>query len=161
MRLTLAFVFGALLADGQTIARPGYLGPPLRPEIGPPTVAPPVRGPRVIGRGWWANPGWTIPEVVIQAPSPEPKAKEPALIVNKDYVKERLSPQTTLFPEGLLPAPVIVRPHVPASPCTVRYKGGPVEKGRACRYEDEVLVYVNEKDRLVRVSIDMVDVEWP
>jgi hypothetical protein len=166
MKLTVTMVVAAGLAAGQTPVRPGYLGPPLRPEIGPAMTRPlaqPWPGYRATphGRGaWWAQPGWMVPELMVQPAAPAPP-KEPALVVNKDYVKERLSPQTTLFPEGSLPPPVRARPHPPASPCTVRYKDGPVEKGRACHYEDEVLVYLSEKDRQVRVSIDLVEVDWP
>jgi hypothetical protein len=123
-----------------------------------PVVRPGV--PRAVGhyRPWW-GPGWfgwpETPSGISHSPV-TPEKEAPRYVVNKDYVREKLSPQTTLFPEGLLPVPVATPiPPAPIPNCTVKMKDGQVIEAQSCWVRDDMLGFTHN-DRVVRVSLDLV-----
>lgn len=105
--------------------------------------------------GWWGG-GYEQPQT--PAPSPVEKVKEtPALVINKEFVREKLTPQSTEYAEGALPATKLT-PSVEGMKdrCTVKFRDGEVVQGRSCGLRDDTLEFVTEAGRRTRVSLDLV-----
>ncbi|MGC4053148.1 MAG: hypothetical protein QM757_27920 [Paludibaculum sp.] len=106
--------------------------------------------------GYWGT-GYDAPHAA--APSPVAPVKEsPALVVNRDYVREKLAPQTTVFPEGALPAPKRSVEAAPVKPqCTVRFKDGESVEGTNCSVREDTLSFQTAQGRTTRVTLDLVE----
>lgn len=146
--------------SGAPAARPGG-GSGVRPGSGVgPRVGPRVARPRVYGGwpfgGWWGG----TSEAAAAPAAPEEHEKEtPALVVNPDFVRERLTPQTTEYAEGALPAPkrTFAAEGVKAE-CRVKFRDGSSVAAQACGLRDDTLEYVDRATgRRTRVSLDLVE----
>ena len=72
-------------------------------------------------------------------------------------MRERLSPQTSLLSDTLMP-PAAVPPPVPVrAHCRLKMKDGESIEATSCWTREDVVGYVNSKGRAVRVSQDLVE----
>jgi hypothetical protein len=101
--------------------------------------------------------GATLPE---QTPAPSPVTLEkeaPRYIINKDFVRERLSPQTSLLGDSVRP-PASTRPPAQVQAhCRLKMKDGEAIEATSCWMREDVIGFVNSKGRAVRVSQDLVE----
>lgn len=106
--------------------------------------------------GWWGT-GYDAPHAA--APSPvEPVKESPALVVNRDFVREKPVPQSSVFPDGALPAAKrSVEPAAVQAKCTVRFKDGETVEGTACSVKEDTLSFQTAQGRMTRVTLDLVE----
>lgn len=101
--------------------------------------------------------GATLP---YQTPAPSPVTLEkeaPRFIINKDFVRERLSPQTSLLGDSIRP-PASPRPPAQVQAhCRLKMKDGESIEATSCWMREDIVGFVNSKGRAVRVSQDLVE----
>ncbi|MGJ5815788.1 hypothetical protein [Paludibaculum fermentans] len=143
--------------------KPAFVGAPVesgvkggRPAAGPPRVYRPGGRYWQPYGGWWGT-GYDAPHEA--APSPvEPAKESPALIVNKEFVREKPVPQSTVFPDGMLPAPKRnAEAGAVRARCTVRFKDGETVEGTACAVKEDTLSFLTAQGRMTRVTLDLVE----
>ncbi|WP_321472396.1 hypothetical protein [uncultured Paludibaculum sp.] len=156
----LCLVAASVMAQARRPAFVGTQGGTATKGGGPAPVTPRVYRPG--GHYWLPYGGWwgTGYDASKQpAPSPvEPVKERPALIINKEFVQEKPAPQTTVFPDGALPAPRRgVEPVARQAKCTVHFKDGETVEGTSCAVKEDTLSFVTDKGRTTRVTLDLVD----